>query len=96
MIITICGSKKFANDIYLFANILRSLGNTVYTPMFNTNLHINDLIQAHRYKIVASDLIIIYNLNGYIGEHTRDEINFAKSVNKVVLYTDDIGDLCNG
>lgn len=88
MIITICGSKKFANDIYLFANILRSLGNTVYTPMFNTNLPLEDLVQIHKYKIVASDLIIIYNLNGYIGDNTRDEINFAKSVNKVVLYID--------
>lgn len=96
MIITICGSKKFANNIYQFADIMRSLGNTVYTPMFNTNLSVDELVQIHKYKIVASDLIIIYNLNGYIGEHTRDEINFAKSINKAVLYTDDIGELCNG
>lgn len=93
MIITICGSKKFANNIYQFADVMRSLGNTVYTPMFNTNLSVDELVQIHKYKIVASDLIIVYNLDGYIGNHTRDEINFCKRINKPILY---IGELYNG
>lgn len=88
MIITICGSKKFANEIYHKADILRSYGNTVYTPMFNTCKSIEELVQVHKYKILASDVVLICNYNGYIGEHTQNEIDFAKQCNKLILFTD--------
>lgn len=88
MIITLCGSKKFANFIYSQANVLRSYGNTVYTPMFNTPKPLDELVKIHEYKILASDIIIVCNIDGYIGEHTKHEIDFAKQANKLVLYTD--------
>lgn len=88
MIITLCGSKRFADEIYSFANNLRKMNNTVYCPMFNSSMDMNSLIQAHRYKIVASDLIIVCNYNEYIGDHTKNEIEFAKKINKPILFTD--------
>lgn len=90
MIITICGSKKFANHIYELQSTLRELGNTVYAPMFNVDRPIDELVQVHRYKILASDCIIVYNLNGYIGEHTKDEIKFADKFHKPIFYTDQL------
>ena len=47
MIITLCGSKKFANEIYALQNKLKELGNTVYAPMFNSPLSMDYLIQIH-------------------------------------------------
>ena len=87
MIITICGSKKFANEIYKLQNDLRELGNTVYAPMFNSTLSMDYKIQTHKYKILASELIIVCNQNNYIGTHTRNEIEFAIENRKQILYT---------
>ena len=88
MIITICGSKRFSNEIYSLADNLRSLNNTVYCPMFFSSLDMDTLIQTHRYKILASDIVIVCNHDGYIGEHTKDEIEIAKKSNKPILFTD--------
>lgn len=87
MIITLCGSKKFANEIYALQKKLKDLGNTVYAPMFNSVLSMDYLIQIHKYKILASELIIICNCNNYIGLHTQEEINFATENGKQILYT---------
>lgn len=87
MIITLCGSKKFSNKIYTLADTLRKLNNTVYCPMFFSKLDMETLIQTHRYKILASDLVIICNYDDYIGSHTKDEIEFAKKIHKPILFT---------
>ena len=40
----------------------------------------------HRQKIDMSDAIFVINVNGYIGESTKNEIEYAKSKNKEILY----------
>ena len=44
----------------------------------------------HKEKIKISDAILVVNINGYIGEDTRSEIDFAKSLNKEIIYYNDL------
>ena len=44
------------------------------------------LSKLHFEKIKISDAIYVVNVNGYIGEATKKEIEFAKSLNKEILY----------
>lgn len=40
----------------------------------------------HKRKIDISDEVFILNVDGYIGESTRSEIEYAKSINKPIKY----------
>ena len=44
----------------------------------------------HREKIKISDTILVVNVNGYIGSSTKNEIEYAKSLNKEVIYYTDL------
>jgi hypothetical protein len=44
------------------------------------------LEELHRRKIDMADLVYIINENGYMGQGTRDEIEYAKSQNKKIEY----------
>ena len=44
------------------------------------------LDEMHRQKIDMSDVIYVINVNGYIGESTKNEIEYAKSKNKEIFY----------
>jgi hypothetical protein len=46
--------------------------------------HILD--ELHKRKIDLSDEVFILNVNGYIGESTRNELEYAKSIGKPVKY----------
>ncbi len=43
----------------------------------------------HRERIRLSDAIMVVNIDDYIGESTRQEIEFARSLNKEILYYTD-------
>ena len=44
----------------------------------------------HFDKIELSDEVLVLNINGYIGESTRNEINHAKKLNKTIRYLEPI------
>lgn len=44
----------------------------------------------HKCKIDICDEVFVLNVNGYIGESTRSEIEYAKSIHKPVIYLEDI------
>ncbi len=44
----------------------------------------------HKEKIKLSDAILVVNVNDYIGESTKREIEYAKSLNKEILYYTDL------
>lgn len=44
------------------------------------------LDKIHRKKIDISDAIYVVNINGYIGESTRKEIEYANNNGKEVIY----------
>ena len=44
------------------------------------------LKDMHKRKIDMADEIFVINVNGYIGESTKSEIEYAKSLGKMVNY----------
>lgn len=49
----------------------------------------SDLDQLHKRKIDISDEILVLNVGGYIGESTRSEIDYAKSLGLPIRYLED-------
>ena len=93
-VITLCGSIKFKEEFFKMQEKLTLSENIVLTPNFFQNIkkeEINEqtkkmLDGMHRQKIDMSDAIFVINVNGYIGESTKNEIEYAKSKNKEILY----------
>ena len=46
--------------------------------------------KMHKEKIKLSDAILVVNVNGYIGSSTKSEIEYAKNLNKEIIYYMDI------
>ncbi len=97
-IITICGSLKFKNEMTKIAIQKELLGDIVLCPIFaevgdKDNYTKEDIImlgKMHKEKIRISDAIFVVNVNGYIGESTKSEIEFAKSLGKEIMYYTDL------
>lgn len=97
-IITVCGSLKFQKEMMEISEKLELQGNCVLTPIYPTksdnNAYTEDEIlmlgKMHKEKIKLSDAILVVNVGGYIGDSTSNEIKYAKSLNKEVLYYTDL------
>ena len=92
-VITICGSLKYEADMKLVAEKLALEGICVLTPVFPVSKDIkiskeqmNNLKEAHFKRIEMSDEIYIVNKDGYIGDSTKLEIEYATKLNKVIRY----------
>ncbi|KKL71820.1 hypothetical protein LCGC14_2091110 [marine sediment metagenome] len=48
------------------------------------------LDELHKRKIDLADFVMVLNVDGYIGESTRSEIEYAKAHDKMVVYLEDI------
>jgi len=94
-IITLCGSTKFKNEfievqknLTLKGNIVISVGlfghsgdNEVWNE--NTKEMLDDM---HKRKIDLADEIFVINKNGYIGNSTKNEIEYAIKTGKKIRY----------
>lgn len=93
-VITLCGSTKFKDDflreqkrLSLEGNIVITLGcfghseGEVWTE--ETKKLLDDM---HKCKIDMADEIFVINKNGYIGESTKSEIEYAKKHGKKVNF----------
>lgn len=96
-IITLCGSIKFKNEFMKVQEKLTLNENIVFTPTFFNNLkdEVNIetkkmLDEMHKQKIDMSDEIYVINVEGYIGESTKSEIEYAKEKGKKISYLEDI------
>lgn len=97
-VITICGSFKFKEEIIKIAMQMELAGNVILTPIFpiNDNKEVVTeeerilLGKMHKEKIKLSDAILVVNINNYIGNSTKSEIEYAKSLNKEVMYYTDL------
>ena len=86
--ITLCGSTKFKEDFEREQKRLTLEGNIVLSLVFfghsgdsvswdkDVNIMLKDM---HFAKIDMSDEIFVINKGGYIGESTKNEINYAKN-----------------
>ncbi len=99
-IITICGSLKFKNDMMKIAEKLELQGNCMITPIYPTNpdkdayteKEADMLDKMHKEKIKLADAILVVNIDNYIGNSTKKEIEYAKSLNKEIIYYNDLLD----
>lgn len=91
-IITLCGSLKFQkefNDIQMklerAGHCCFSVGfsESDYTPPSEQEKEILD--KVHYKKISLSDIVLVIDVGGYIGNSTRGEIQFAKVFNIPVI-----------
>lgn len=97
-VITLCGSVKFKDDFIKVKEKLTLDGNIVFMPNFFNNvkkeeisLEIKKMLdEMHKQKIDMSDEIYVINLGGYIGESTKNEIEYAKMKEKKIKYLEDI------
>lgn len=97
-IITVCGSYKFKKEMTEITEKMTLKGICMITPNELTktdkNAYTEDEIlmidKMHKEKIKLLDAILVVNVNGYIGNSTNSEIEYAKSLNKEILYYTDI------
>lgn len=99
-IITMCCSIRYKDEMAKIALKLQLQGNIVLTPIFPVNNRNKDdytekdieiLGKVHKEKIKMSDSIFVVNKDNYIGNSTKSEIEYAKKLNKeIIYYTDSI------
>jgi len=105
-VITLCGSTKFKNEflkvqkeLTLKGNIVISVGlfghagdNEVWENMDEGTLTKTKemLDDMHKRKIDMADEIFVINVDGYIGESTKSEIEYAKANGKTISYLENI------
>ena len=97
-IITLCGSIKFKDEFMKVQEKLTLDGNIVLTPNFFNNIkkeNIDEktkkmLDEMHKQKIDMSDEIYVINVGRYIGESTKNEIEYAKARGKKISYLESI------
>lgn len=93
-VITLCGSTRFMDifhkvehDLTLKGYIVLSV--EVFEKMTGEEIskeQIDLLNDIHRKKIDISDAIFVIDMHGYIGEATKSEIEYAKSIGKEIYY----------
>ncbi len=96
-IITLCGSLKFKNEMMAVAEKMALDGYCVLTPVYPVSENIErtkeqliKLKEAHFKRIELSDAILVVNINNYIGESTKLEIDYAKKLDKKIIYYTDL------
>ena len=92
-VLTICGSLKYQNEMMKLAEEKALEGYCVLTPVFPvtkdieiTKAQFASLKEAHIKRIELSDAILVVNVDNYIGESTKLEIEHAKKLGKEILY----------
>jgi hypothetical protein len=100
-IICLCGSTRFTEQMLVKQWELTKQGNIVlawcalpdWYFIGGDKAHIGDqegvkeiVDEVHKRKIDLSDLILVLNIEGYIGESTQSEIEYAESIGKPISY----------
>ena len=94
VVICLCGSTKFKNEFLSASRAFTLAGHIVIMPgVFG---HVDGgwldtetkrkLDELHFKKIDMADIVYVINPNGYVGESTKREIEYAKSLNKQIRF----------
>lgn len=95
-VVTICGSMRYADEMQKIATDLETKnGWCVIQCVYKIDENIGEaemtnVVNAHWKKIDISDMIYVVNINGYIGKSTQNEIDYALSKGKQVIYHEEI------
>lgn len=96
-VVTLCGCTDFKEEYERVNRVLTLQGNIVLScGVFRPDVpdiekYRETLQKVHRKKIDMSEGIIVINLGGYISQHTQEEINYAKSKDKKIIYLENDG-----
>jgi hypothetical protein len=99
IIICLCGSTRFS-EAFRKANLEETLKGKIVLSI-GCDMKSDDALglppetkqildQLHFRKIDLADEVKILNVNGYIGESTRNELKYAKSLNKKIIFLEEI------
>lgn len=103
-IVCLCGSTRFYEE-FTEQNYLETMkGNIVLSVGFfshsSKTAHGQSLgatpeqkialDELHKRKIDLADEILVINVDGYVGESTRSEIDYAKKHGKVIRYLEEV------
>lgn len=99
-IITVCGILRFYKEMMNITEKMELEGNCMLVPIYNPSRPNKDdfteaealmLDKMHKERIKLADAILVVNVNvnGSIGSSTSKEIEFAKSLNKEIIYYTD-------
>lgn len=95
-VITLCGSTRFKEDfervnkeLTLAGNIVISVGCFGHAGDVFTDEQKVMLDDIHKRKIDMADAIYVINKDGYIGESTRSEIQYAARLGKYIVFMED-------
>lgn len=94
MVITVCGSTRFKDEIMKVARDLTLAGHIVLAPFVFHHAEEVDLTveqkialdNLHKEKINMSDAIFVVNVDGYVGESTFGEIDWASRMKKEIYF----------
>ncbi len=104
IIVCLCGSTRFKNEFVrqnlketLSGKIVLSIGCDMKTDdeifghlspeeLSDTKRRLDEL---HFRKIELADEVLILNVDGYIGESTNNELNYAKKLNKYIRFLEE-------
>ena len=92
-VITICGSMRYSKEMMKISEELElKEGDAVIQCVYNIDgqryegVDASILDKIHRKKIDISDAIYVVNIDGYIGNSTKKEIEYAINNGKEVIY----------
>lgn len=94
-VVTLCGSTKFKDEFIAQQKLLTLQGNIVisvglFGPSGDDEVWDEGtkemLADMHKRKIDMADEIYVINKNGYIGDSTKSEIEYAKSKGIPITY----------
>ena len=96
-VVTLCGSTKFKDDFIRVQKELTLAGYVVLSvgvfghadkEQYSTGAKAM-LDDIHKQKIEMSDMIYVINKDGYIGDSTRSEIEWARDLGKLIKYMEE-------
>ena len=93
-VVTLCGSTRFKEQfieanrkLSLQGKIVLSVGQFTHADSLSlSEEQKKKLDELHFKKIEISDTIYVIDVDGYIGQSTRNEIEYAKKLNKKIYY----------
>ena len=101
-IVCLCGSVRFREQFEIQACTYTLKGWIVVMPNCFGHNHFHktmtgksqkiDLDKLHFAKIRLADRVVIINKDGYIGESTRNELEYAKELGKEIIFTEEVWD----
>lgn len=106
--VVLCGSRRFKEEMFAFANELKKLNITVYEPYLHSGQDdwaslspdyqkfiALGLTHDHFYKIQMADVVFVFNKDGYAGNSTTLELGYAVAMGKpIYALSEDNTELC--